>query len=87
LLTSGRGAYFDPPEPLSASEYLVAAHLDGDRREARIFMAAETDKQRLLDQFAHRIRWQETVSWDPQRQAVSAFRKRVLGRSRWKPKN
>ena len=79
LLTSGRGAYFDPPEPLSTSEYLVAAHLDGDRREARIFMAAETNKQRLLDQFAQQIRWQETVAWNPQRQAVSAIRKRVLG--------
>ncbi len=79
LLTSGRGAYFDPPEPLSASEYLVAAHTDGDRREARIFMAAETDKQGLLDQFAHRARWQETVDWDSQRQAVSGIRKLVLG--------
>ena len=79
LLTSGRGAYFDPPEPLSASEYLVAAHTDGDRREARIFMAAETDKQHLLDQFAHRVRWQETVVWDSQRQAVSGIRKLVLG--------
>ncbi len=79
LLTSGRGTYFDPPEPLSASEYLVAAHTDGDRREARIFMAAETDKQGLLDQFAHRVRWQETVAWDSQRQAVSGIRKLVLG--------
>ena len=79
LLTSGRGAFFDPPEPLSASEYLVAAHMDGNRREARIFMAAATDKESLLDQFAHRIQWRETVFWDPQRQAVSAVRKLVLG--------
>ncbi len=79
LLTSGRGAYFDPPESLSTSEYLVAAHLDGDRREARIFLAAETDKQRLLDQFAQRVRWQETVTWDPRRKAVSAVRRQVLG--------
>jgi len=79
LLSSGRGAYFDPPEPLSASEYLVAAHTDGERREARIFMAAETDKQDLLDQFAHRVRWQETVAWDSQRQAVSGVRKLLLG--------
>ena len=79
LLSGGRGAFFDPPEPLSASEYLVAAHLDGDRREARIFMAAATDKDRLLEQFAHRIRWQETVTWDSRRQAVSAVRRRILG--------
>jgi ATP-dependent helicase HrpB len=79
LLASGRGAYFDPPEPLSTSEYLVAAHLDGDRQEARIFMAAATTKACLLDQFAESARWQATVSWDPQRQAVAAVRRLVLG--------
>jgi ATP-dependent helicase HrpB len=79
LLASGRGAFFASPEPLSASQYLVAAHLDGDRREARIFMAAAIEKERLLDQFAHRIRWQESVSWDSRRKAVSAVRQRVLG--------
>jgi ATP-dependent helicase HrpB len=79
LLVSGRGAYLDPAEPLSAAEYLVAAHLDGDRREARIFMAAETDRERLVDQFAHRLKWREQVTWDPQRRAVSASRQLVLG--------
>ena len=79
LLANGRGAYFNRPEPLSTSEYLVAAHLDGQRREARIFMAAIIDRQELLDQFSHRIHWQETVTWDPKRQAVTAIRKRVLG--------
>jgi ATP-dependent helicase HrpB len=79
LLTSGRGAYFDPPEPLGASEFLVVAQTDGDRREARIFMAAETDKQHLLDQFSRRVRWQEAVAWDSKRQAVSGVRKLVLG--------
>ena len=79
MLASGRGAFFNPPEPLSTSEFLVAAHVDGDRQEARIFMAAATDKDSLLDQFAHRIRWQAAVSWDSQRQAVSALRKLVLG--------
>ena len=79
LLASGRGAFFASPEPLSASQYLVAAHLDGDRREARIFMAVALDKEGLLDQFAHRIRWQESVTWDSRRKAVSAVRQRVLG--------
>ncbi|WP_372678506.1 ATP-dependent helicase HrpB [Desulfosarcina sp.] len=79
LLASGRGAYFDPPEPLSASEYLVVAHTDGDRREARIFIAAETDKQHLQDQFSQRVQWQEAVTWDSRRQAVVGERKLVLG--------
>ncbi len=48
-------------------------------RDGRIFMAAETDKQRLLEQFAHRARWLESVAWDSQRQVVLCMRKLVLG--------
>jgi len=80
LLSSGRGAFLNPSEPLGASDYLVAARLDGDRQEARIFLAAAAQKQDLLDQFTHRIRWQETVSWDSKRQSVSAERSLVLGK-------
>ena len=40
LLAGGRGAQFDNYEPLSAQEFLVAAHLDGGLRSARIFLAA-----------------------------------------------
>jgi ATP-dependent helicase HrpB len=79
LLTNGRGAFFESPEPLSANEYLVAAHLDGQRHEARIFMAAAIDRQDLLSRSDHRIHWQESITWDATRQAVSAVRKRVLG--------
>ncbi|WP_319523566.1 ATP-dependent helicase HrpB [Breoghania sp.] len=79
LLTSGRGAFLDPSEPLSASVFLVAPQLDGNRQEARIFLAAAAEKEDLLDQFAHRVRWRETVSWDSRRQAVSAVREQVLG--------
>ncbi len=79
LLSGGHGAFLDPREPLSACDYLVAAHLDGDRREARIFMAAETDRATLLEQFAGRIQRREIVAWEPDRQAVSAVRSQVLG--------
>jgi ATP-dependent helicase HrpB len=79
LLTSGRGAFFDPPEPLGANEYIVAAQLDGNRRDARIFMAAAIDRQHLLEQFAHRIQWQEDISWNRRRKAVEANRRLMLG--------
>jgi ATP-dependent helicase HrpB len=79
LLTNGRGAFFDSPEPLSANEYLVVAHMDGQRREARIFMAAAIDRQDLLNQFSHCTDRQETVAWDPKRQTVTAIRRRMLG--------
>lgn len=79
LLSGGRGAFVDPREPLSACDYLVAAHLDGERREARIFMAAETDRATLLEQFAKQTRRREIVTWDPDRKAVAAVRSQVLG--------
>lgn len=79
LLANGRGAFLDPAEPLSAEAYLVAAHLDGERREARIFMAAAIDRQRLLEQCARSLQWREAVSWDPRRQVVAAVRKLMLG--------
>ncbi|PID39441.1 MAG: ATP-dependent helicase HrpB [Proteobacteria bacterium] len=78
-LTSGRGAFLDRLDPLSASDYLVAAHLDGKRQDARIFMAAATDRNQLLEQFEYRIHWRESVIWEAERQMVTACRKRVLG--------
>jgi ATP-dependent helicase HrpB len=79
LLSSGRGAFLDPTEPLSASVFLVAPQLDGNRREARIFLAAAAEKKDLLDQFAHHVQWRETVSWSSLRQSVSAVREQALG--------
>jgi ATP-dependent helicase HrpB len=79
LLTSGRGAYFDPPEPLTAHDYLVVAELDGERRETRIFMAAAYDRQTLKNQFGDRIQTVDTVTWNDRTQAVEAVRRQTLG--------
>ena len=78
-LVNGRGAYFDPPDPLGAHDFLVIAELDGERRDARIYMAAAYHRDTLIDQFNHRIQWQDKVLWDPQRQAVTALRQAMLG--------
>ncbi len=79
LLANGRGAFFNDIEPLSASEYIVAADLDGERREARIFRAAGYDLGTLMDQHAGRMASREAVTWDGRRQAVSAERQLRLG--------
>jgi ATP-dependent helicase HrpB len=79
LMTNGRGAFFDPPDPLGAHEFLVIAELDGERREARIFMAVAYDRDTLMEQFSQRVQWQERVAWDDQRQAVAAERRLALG--------
>jgi ATP-dependent helicase HrpB len=78
-LVGGRGAVFDPAEPLAASEFVVAAHLDGDRREARVFLAACYDEATLREQFGDRIRRFQDVSWDLGRQAVTVREVDQLG--------
>ncbi|HET7675845.1 MAG TPA: ATP-dependent helicase HrpB, partial [Gammaproteobacteria bacterium] len=42
-LANGRGAYFAQPEALSNAPWLAIAELDGDPREARIYLAAAFD--------------------------------------------
>jgi len=78
-LTNGRGAYFDPPDPLGAHECLVVAEMDGERREARIFLAAAYDRDTLMAQFEGEIQTREEIFWDDTRQALNAERRWMLG--------
>jgi len=79
LMANGRGACFNVTEPLSVQAYLVVAALDGDRREARIFLAAGYDETDLADQYGHRIKETLQVAWDSSAKAVAAVRLRTLG--------
>ncbi len=78
-LSGGRGAFLDPLEPLAAVDYLVAATLDGERREARIFQGAAIDVADLYTHFASRMQWIERVAWDVGREAVQVQRQLMLG--------
>ncbi len=78
-LANGRGAFFASLEPLAASDMIVAADLDGDRREARIFLAAAYDLEMVFDQHSGRVSNREMVAWDARRQAVMAERQVSLG--------
>jgi len=79
LLASGRGALFVRHEPLSASAYIVAAHLDGEQREARIFLAAAVDRAELEASFGALIAATARVEWDAHSESVQARRQRCLG--------
>jgi ATP-dependent helicase HrpB len=58
---------------------VVAAHLDGDRREARIFLAAACDPVFLPEDFSGTLRPEEIVRWDRRSRAVVAQRAVRLG--------
>lgn len=77
-LSGGGGAFFTDPEPLSAEEWLVAAELDGDRREARIFMAAPLTKAEIEEHFAAAIHSEAEMRWDRREEMVVARRVRRL---------
>ena len=79
LLTNGRGAYLDPRAPLADKDYLVAAELDGNRRDARIFLAVSYDRHVLLEQFPGQLEWRTCVAWSRESRRVVAERRRCLG--------
>ncbi|PKU23811.1 ATP-dependent helicase HrpB [Telmatospirillum siberiense] len=78
-LSNGRGAFFPQPDPLAASEALSIAELDGNRRDARIFLAAPLTKSEIETHFAEQIVTRETVHWDAREQIVAARRQRLFG--------
>ncbi|HET7588378.1 MAG TPA: ATP-dependent helicase HrpB [Gammaproteobacteria bacterium] len=78
-LANGRGACFAAPEALSNAPYLAVAALDGDPREARIFLAAAFDAADLEAHFAEHIAAHDVVRWDTQAGAVVARREYRFG--------
>ena len=78
-LANGRGAFFPEPEAISGSPYLAVADLDGERKEARIFLAAPLDRADLEEHFAAHIIRQDSVVWDKREQAVLARRQTRFG--------
>jgi ATP-dependent helicase HrpB len=77
-LSGGRGAVFAEHEPLSAEEWLAVAELDGDRREARIFLAAPLTRADIETHFADDIRSVSSIAWNRRDEAVLARRQRRL---------
>lgn len=78
-LANGRGAFFPHYESIAAEEFIVAAELDGNAREARIFLAAEVTRGELEEHFAAQIQRVEFVVWDEREQGVHARRQSRLG--------
>jgi ATP-dependent helicase HrpB len=79
LLRNGLGAAFPSPQSLSASELLVAAEVDGQRPESRIFLAAPLTLVELEDHFGSQIESETIVAWDREAQTVVTRRRERLG--------
>lgn len=79
VLANGRGAVLPDEDRLAREPWLVVAELDGQAREARIFLAARLSQAVLEATLASVIEAREFVSWDSGTQAVQARQQRVLG--------
>ena len=66
-LRSGAGAWMPPTDVLAVERFVVAADLDGDRRQARIRMAAPISADVVADLFADDVVDKVTSGWDATR--------------------
>jgi len=79
LLSNGRGAELPAADPLAAEDFLAVAELDGEKRVARIFLAAPLSRAEIEEDFAGAIATVESVAWDARAEAVLARRQQLLG--------
>ncbi|UUZ82399.1 hypothetical protein LJK88_49910 [Paenibacillus sp. P26] len=79
LLASGRGAVLPELQPLSGESYVVAAELDDQGSESRIYLAAPLTAAELERHFGDRIAEEREVAWDRAALAVRARRRERLG--------
>ena len=72
LLSNGRGAVLQEADSLGAADWLAVAELDGETREARVFLAAELTEAEVEQTFASQLETRASITWDTERQAVDA---------------
>ncbi|BBK31019.1 ATP-dependent helicase HrpB [Stella humosa] len=79
-LSGGGSAALAEGDPLVIEEWLAVASLDGDRQQARIFLAAPLTRGEIDALFADRIETAARIAWDPRSRSVQARRERRLDR-------
>ncbi|WP_300670558.1 ATP-dependent helicase HrpB [Desulfoluna sp.] len=78
-MASGSGAFLYETDPLAFEPFIVAADLDGNRQNARVYLAAPLDEELLKADHAHRMRREEVVSWNDSKEKVEAVTRHTLG--------
>lgn len=78
-LSGGRGGILANNDGLASEPYIAVAELDGQAREARIYLAAPLSRASLETHFADQISEGTEVFWDAQSDAVQARWQRRIG--------
>ncbi len=77
-LRTGAGAWVPQTDPLAREPWIVAADLDGDRRDARVRLAAALDDADVLAVLGDQIQVVTSVAWDKSRDELIARTERRL---------
>ncbi len=72
LTSAGKGVYFPFPCQVSLSEYIVALRLDGNQRNAKMFLAASYSVQDLEADFGESFKKRHTISLDKHNGVIQA---------------
>lgn len=78
-LSNGRGARLRDEDALGREDWIVAAELDGQAREAQIYLAAASDCATLETDLAGHIETTDEARWDATKGTVVARRVKRLG--------
>ncbi|MFA7232310.1 MAG: ATP-dependent helicase C-terminal domain-containing protein, partial [Victivallaceae bacterium] len=79
LLSGGRGARFPEVEPVAASEFIVAARLDGAGTDAKIQLAAPVNEDDLRKHFSAMITAVDSMRFEHSSRATAIVRETRLG--------
>jgi ATP-dependent RNA helicase HrpB len=63
LLASGRGVVLPDGDHLHQADFLVAAHVDGGKKQGRIFLGAALTKDEIIHEHSHLLTREERVEW------------------------
>ena len=77
-LSNGRGAMLPGHDPLAAENFLAVGSLEGEAREARIFLAAPIALAEIEEDFADAVEEKDVLAWNPRAEMVEAKRERRL---------
>ncbi|MDY0882124.1 ATP-dependent helicase HrpB [Dongia soli] len=77
-LSNGRGAVLGAADPLANQDFLAIGALDGDKRAARIFLAAPITLDEIEADFGQAIIDETIVAWNPRSETVDAKSQRRL---------
>lgn len=79
VLRNGRGAELHGAQALASSPFIVAAELDDQRPESRIFLAAPITIDEIRATFAGQIEREDVVEFDEETLAIAARSRERLG--------